>query len=202
MAIRRNGPRTYSEILDVAARVFDERGYHETTVQDIADAINLTKGGLYHHLSGKEETLYAINERYLRAGLKEVEEIASSTSSDVELRLRNLIVAIAGQHDTYEADLRVALLEFDSVSPEHRGELIKLRDRYESTVEAVIREGMEAGVFDGGADPDLLTKFLFGALNWMCLWYRPGGAYTARQIGETYADLILSSFKAAPGNDY
>ena len=60
----------YTRVLDVAARVFEEKGYHAATMQDIADEADLTKGGLYHYLTGKAETLFAINERYLLAGTR------------------------------------------------------------------------------------------------------------------------------------
>ena len=195
MARNRKGPSTYSDILDVAARVFDTKGYHEATVQDIADAANLTKGGLYHHLSSKEATLFAINERYLLVGLDEIQAIAGDESKPIETRLHDLVVAIAAQHDTYDPDLRVSLRQFDSVGTEYREKLIALRDRYEAIIESLLRDAVREGIVVD-MDVHVMSKYFFGALNWMCMWYRPGGAYTARQIGEMFAELILSSLLA------
>jgi TetR/AcrR family transcriptional regulator, cholesterol catabolism regulator len=184
------GPNTYSEMLDVAARVFDRKGYHEATMQDIADAAKLTKGGLYHHLSSKEETLFAINERYLRSGLTEIKLITSKPVPPEE-RLRELLVAIAAQHDRANPDLRVSLLHFDAVRQPYRKRLIGLRNEYESVVKALLSECISAGVLVD-TDVDLLVKFAFGSLNWMCIWYRPRGRYTAREVGEAFADYMLT----------
>lgn len=192
VARNRQRPASYAEVLDVAARIFSEKGYHQATMQDIAEAARLTKGGLYHHLSSKEATLFAINERYLLSGLAEVRLLAGADGVPVEQRLRNLVVAIAAQHDRYNQDLRIALLEFDSVGPTYRKRLIRLRDEYQGVIRDLIEDGIKQGaVVDD--DPDLLVKFIFGALNWMSLWYRPEGRYTAAQIGETFARLILSA---------
>jgi len=185
----------YTRVLDVAARVFDEKGYHEATMQDIADAADLTKGGLYHYLSGgKAETLFAINERYLLAGMTEVKEIAARDDLSALDKLRALAIAIAAQHDTFNPDLRVALREFFSAGADTQARLIALRDEYEAIITEVIAAGIAAGEVRDG-DPDLLVKFFFGPLNWMSIWYRPG-RYSAAEIGDRFAELIVRSLAA------
>jgi TetR/AcrR family transcriptional regulator, cholesterol catabolism regulator len=185
----RKSATAYGEILDVAAKVFDERGYHESSVQDIADAAGLTKGGLYHHLSSKEATLFAINERYLRAGLAEVKAIAVREDVPVADRLRELVIAIASQHDTYYPDLRVTLREFDVLHDDFRNQLIGLRDEYEGVIRTVLETGIREGAIVD-EDPEVLLMFLFGALNWMCMWYRQDGSLKAADWGQHFSDLI------------
>jgi TetR/AcrR family transcriptional regulator, cholesterol catabolism regulator len=182
----------YPEILDVAATVFDERGYHESSVQDIADAAGLTKGGLYHHLSSKEATLFAINERYLKAGLAEIKEIVDQPDVAVVERLSQVVVAHAAHHDTYYPDLRVTLREFDNVTGEYREQLIGLRDEYERIVRRLIEDGINEGTIVD-EDPEVLVMFVFGTLNWMCMWYRRDRQYTAAEFGQRFAELIRSA---------
>jgi AcrR family transcriptional regulator len=183
----------YGKVLDAAARIFDEKGYHDATMQDIADAAGLAKGGLYHYLSSKAETLLAINERYLLAGLEQVKEIAE-TDLTPEEKLRALAIVVAAQHDTYNPDLRVALREFASSRGETHDKLLGLRNNYETLVRRVIVEM----VGDQEMDPDLLVKFFFGSLNWMSIWYRPG-RYSAAEVGTKFADLIVAAFTGGVG---
>jgi AcrR family transcriptional regulator len=186
----------YTRVLDVAARVFDEKGYHAATMQDIADEADLTKGGLYHYLTGKAETLFAINERYLRAGLAEIQEIADDETLGPLEKVGRLATTIAAQHDTFNPDLRVALREFFAEGADTQTRLIALRDEYESIVKSVIAEGVAAGeIID--ADPNLLVKFFFGPMNWMSIWYR-AGRYSAKEIGEVFSGLLTQAFAAKP----
>lgn len=181
----------YGKVLDIAARVFDEKGYHEATMQDIADAAGLAKGGLYHYLTGKAETLAAIHERYLMAGLAQVRAIAEADLPPVE-KLRQLAVTIAAQHDTYNPDLRLALREFSATRGAMHDRLLDLRNDYEAIVRGVLAE-----IVDGAeADLDLFVKFFFGPLNWMSMWYRPG-RYSAAEVGDQFAALIVAAFTGA-----
>lgn len=188
---------TYSRILDAAARVFEEKGYHDATMQDIANAAGLTKGGIYHHLPSKAETLFAINERYLKAGLNEIRAIVDDPAPGSVEKLRRLAIAIAGQHDTYGTDLRVALRESFSAGSDQHERLVWLRDRYESVIKEVFTEGVESGAFIK-MDVDLLVKFFFGSLNWMSMWYHHG-KYSAVQIGEAFSELLLRAFQTGDG---
>jgi AcrR family transcriptional regulator len=190
---------SYSRILDAASRVFDEKGYHGSTVQDIADAAQLTKGGLYHHLTSKEEALYGIQERILNAGLTDLLAISQDVDSPVETRIRGAVEAIAAQHDTYTPDLRVALRDFGSLGPEYRKKIVDLRDQLEDAVEGLLAEGISAGVVIDES-PDLLAKYLFGALNWMCMWYRPSGELSAQAIGAAFAGVALQGILVPSGS--
>jgi AcrR family transcriptional regulator len=193
----RSAALTYSEILDIAAAVFDANGYHQTTMQDISDAAGLTKGGLYHHLESKEATLFAINERYILEGLDQVRKVVEDEHLSLDARLHRVVVTIAAQHDAYHHDLRLTLRELDSISPPFRGQLTDLRDLYQGTVRRLIVDAIAAGLLVD-RDPDLMLMFLFGVVNWMCMWYRIDGRYSATEIGGEFADLVLRALRNNP----
>jgi AcrR family transcriptional regulator len=193
----RSAALTYSEILDIAAAVFDTNGYHQTTMQDISVAAGLTKGGLYHHLESKEATLFAINERYILEGLDQVRSVVEDSSLSLDSRIYKVVMTIAAQHDTYHHDLRLTLRELDSISPPFREQLTDLRDLYQGTVRQLIVDAIGAGLVVD-RDPDLILMFLFGAVNWMCMWYRSAGRYSAAEIGAEFADLILRALRPGP----
>jgi len=188
---------SYFAILDAAAKVFNQKGYNRSTVQDIATAANLTKGGLYHHLSSKEQALYGINERILNSLLTDVGAVASDQQLSVSLRIQSVIELMARQHDKLVPYLRVALLDFGSLEGEHREQIFSLRHQLESIIKSLLAEGIKEGVIVD-EDPDLLSKFLFGAVNWMCMWYQPSGKFSATAIGELFAQITLHGLAPAP----
>jgi AcrR family transcriptional regulator len=188
-------PGSYSKILDAASRVIEERGYHGSTVQHIADAAQLTKGGVYYYLRSKEEALFGINERILQLGLEETLAVLQKTELPVEERLWHAMVTIAAQHDTYTPDLRVALREFSSLTAGYREKVIELRDQLEGAIKALLVEGINAGIIVDES-PELLSKYIFGALNWMSVWFHPSGAFSGREIGEAFARYTLNGLLA------
>ena len=188
---------SYFAILDAAAQVFNQKGYNRATVQDIATAANLTKGGLYHHLSSKEQALYGINERILSSLLTDVGAVASDQQLSVSLRIQSVIEVMVRQHDTLVPYLRVALLDFGSLEGEHREQIFSLRHQLENIIKTLLAEGIKEGVIVD-EDPDLLSKFLFGAVNWMCMWYQPSGKVSATAIGELFAQITLHGLAPAP----
>lgn len=190
----RAATQTYDEILNVAASVFDRLGFHAATMEDVARAAGLTKGGLYYYLSGKEETLLAIHERYLTAGLEEIRRIAGDSTTSSLDRLRRVIVELAAQQDRFRSELRLTLMELNALGSDNRSRVNEKRDAFEGVVGDLLEEGMADGHLRRG-DRRLMTKFVFGSLNWMGVWYRPDGGYPADEIGVYFADLILGGLQ-------
>jgi len=109
------------------------------------------------------------------------------------------IEVIAAEHDTFAPDLRVALRDFGSLSTQYREKTVAVRDQLEGAVQTLLAEGVGAGVIID-EDPALLSKYLFGTINWMCMWYRPSGDLRAREIGERFAGVMLTGL-VAPSAD-
>lgn len=191
----RQATQNVSDLLDVAARIFDAKGFHHATMSDVAEAAGITKGGLYYYLDGKEDTLLRIHRRYLQAGLREMRSIADDPELSPLEKLRALVIAVCAQHDEYYYDLRLTLMEFSSLTGDLRDEVIALRDEYEHVVRGIFEEGLAKGVLAPG-DPDLYAKYVFGACNWMCVWYRQGRGQSAAAIGAQFADLVVNGLVA------
>jgi len=200
-ATTERGQKSYTAILDAAARVFDEKGYHSSTVQDIADAAKLTKGGLYHHLSSKEQALYGINERILTSLLADMRAVTADHELSVATRIQRAVQLMAEQHDTLTPDLRVALLDFSSLTGEYRERILAIRDDLENIVKTLLIEGIDAGVIVRES-PELLSKYVFGAINWMCIWYRESGVFSAHQIGELFSQITLRGISLSDGDSH
>ena len=176
-------------ILQAAAVIFQEKGYHAASMQDIAEAVDLKKGSLYHHVSSKQEILLALLDEALDLIFERLQPIQEKDLSP-STKLRQL----TGAYLSFLAEKRslssVLLLEYRSLEPELKKQHIPRRDRVESIWIETVTEGINGSEFNS-SDPGLTTKALFGALNWAITWYREDGPLSIEEIADQLTDLFL-----------
>lgn len=179
---------TRDRILEEAARLFTEKGYEATSVQDIAQALALSKAALYHHFRSKEEILFEISllalEGLLRAG-----EGALRVEDPKEALLR-FMEAHARYFEENYAFFVTMLQGIKSLSPENRARTVALRDRHEANLREILRRGVAQGAFRP-VDVALAGRAVLSMLNWMIRWFHPGGPLRAEEVVRGYFDLIL-----------
>ena len=180
---------TRNDILDAAAQIFSQKGYHGTSMQDIAVAVNLQKASLYHHVSSKQEILYKLLNRGLEILSQRVEASIADPGSPDE-RLRRAINEYLITLTEYQDLTSVLLLEYRSLEPDYLGFHISERDRFERIWHDLIEEGVEAGIFTC-EHPSLSARALLGVMNWTVTWFRVDGAMTAQEIADQITDLFL-----------
>jgi AcrR family transcriptional regulator len=184
------------DVLRAAARVFRERGFHGTSMQQIANAVGLQKGSLYHHINSKEELLHDVMMAGLMQLSERLEAVATSTFPPAE-KLRKLVET----HIYYAAEnldiATVVLFEHRAImgSPMLRQEYIARRDLFESQFRTVIQEGVDSGVFQE-VDVPIVSQALLGAHNWLVMWYRPDGRLPPQEIATVIADTFLHGLLA------
>jgi len=178
-----------SDILQAAAQIFRQKGYHAASMQDIANAVHLQKASLYHHVTGKQDILLAILDYALDLLIADLEEVVA-TDLPPEEKLRQAMRAYVGRL-TQDADLAaVLLLEYRSLEAKTRAQHIKRRDRYEHIWRNLIKEGVEEKAFQP-VDDVVATFALLGVQNWMITWFKRGGPLTAEQLADRFCDLFL-----------
>ena len=156
-------------LLDEAARLFGERGFHGTTIRDVVRGVDMLPGSLYYHFAAKEDLLAAVYAEGVRRITERV-NAAIAKRSDPWQRLTAACVAhleaLLDEGDCAQVMIRVR----PSDVPVAAAELTALRDRYES----VFVELIDALPLRAGVDRRSLRLMLLGALNWSQTWYRPG----------------------------
>jgi len=179
-----------TDMVQAAARLFSERGYHGTSIQHLADALGLQKGSLYSHIGSKEELLFdVVNEgadRFLERG-----ERALTLQALASVRLKRLLVAHIETAIEHLDAATVFLNEWRYLSAERRDEIQAKRDRYEEIVRQIITEGIEAGEFRDDANVRFAARLVLSAGNWTYAWFKPGGELGPTEIGERFADLLI-----------
>ncbi len=187
---------TRQAILDAAAQVFSQKGFHAASMQDIAEAVNLQKGSLYHHVSSKQEILALLLDQALDLLIEHMETvIAQPLPADAKLRLATAeYLTTILEHKELAA---VLLLEHRSLDPDLAANHKFGRDRFEGLWRDLVRQGMEEGVFTY-PDTTMAVLAIMGSLNWAITWFRPDGSLTPSQIADQFAELILSGLRTRP----
>jgi AcrR family transcriptional regulator len=180
---------TREGILEAAARIFSEKGFHATSMQDIAKAVQLQKASLYHHFSSKQEILVEILDEALDL-INNRLEIVRSQSLSADEKLRQAMVSYLQTITENQNLAAVLLLEIRSVDPELKARQASRREKFESLWKDLIIEGKQQGIFNN-VDPSLTGRAILGVMNWTVTWYRPDGPRTANEIAVVYADLLL-----------
>jgi AcrR family transcriptional regulator len=177
-----------TDILKSAAAAFRRRGYHGASVDEIASALNMTKGNLYYYFANKEEILFACHEYSLDKLLALMEEVHADTATP-EIKLRRLVLAFV---HTILDDLHGTALTLDpeALSPPLLKRVIAKRDQFDHGIRDIIQQGIDQGVFRPG-DPKMIEFAMMGAVNWISKWFDPAGTQTSDQIGDAFADYLV-----------
>jgi AcrR family transcriptional regulator len=178
-------------IYRVAAEVMCQKGYEGTSMNDIADAVGLTKAGLYHYIRGKEDLLFQI----MSYGMDMVEQDAIAPAKQAEdplERLRIIIWRHAKRVLEVGGAVSILLDEMYALTPAHR-RAIKARKRayfdlVRETLDQLSAEGKLRDV-----SPTVATFSLFGMVNWVSRWYRRDGRLSSEQILSDFLDIALNS---------
>jgi AcrR family transcriptional regulator len=188
MAKFANGTDRRIEILKSAAAAFRRRGYHGASVDEIASALDMTKGNLYYYFQNKEEILFACHDYSLDELLSLMDQVRGEASSPAD-KLRRLILAFI--HMMLDELQGTALtLDLQALSPTLLKRVIAKRDRFDHGLREIIQQGMTDGLFRPG-DPKMIGFAIMGAVNWITKWFDPEGPMTSEEIGQRFADYLV-----------
>jgi len=176
-----------------AAHLFREKGYERTTVRDLAAAVGIQSGSIFHHFRTKEEILQAVmTEAILFNTQRMRERLAGADTVEEELRALVACELESINGDTGEA-MTVLVYEWRSLSESSQKRILKLRDTYEGLWMDVLTRASEQGLIR--ADPFVMRRFLTGALSWTITWYRADGGMTLSDL----ADQIMAMLHLPAG---
>jgi len=184
------------EIIAAAAKVFQTKGYHAATVQDIADAVGILKGSLYHHFKSKEDLLYLIVKEPIARIYERMSEIVDS-DLPAEEKLRRAIRAHLEAFDQHYPHLFVYLHEREEMKRRFREQFKLSPKQYERCWQQILREGVKSGEFRPDLDVQVVSYGVLGMLNWLYKWYDPRGRLSVREVADQLSTLALAGLAAA-----
>jgi len=185
------------QILEVAAQIIRQKGFHATSMQDIADGVSLQKASLYHHVASKQEILLELLDQALDLITDSVTQVMQQDISPQEKIRQACQVYLSTLADRSDV-VSVLLLEHRSLEPKYRAKHIPRRDRFEKLWRMIIQEGIDKGVFCDTMDIPLTARTLLGDLNWVITWYKPNGPLSTDQIADHISALIMNGLLCRP----
>lgn len=195
MAEPNGGATTEERIRQAATELFYERGFHGTTMREIAVAVGIKAGSLYNHYAGKEDILFRIVSDTTRDFLEGASAaIAGQTTPEAKLR------ALLEWHILFHAERRleakVADNELRSLVGEQREAVVHLRDRYESMLRGVLREGESSSGWSI-SDLSLVSIGIETMCTEVAMWFRDSGRFSAEKVARVYLEFILGGLRAS-----
>lgn len=182
-------------IIREAAKVFNRRGSHGTTLDDVAERLGVTKTALYRYVQNKNDLLYACHEEAMEIAREAMDRgEAEGTDGLEKIRigmkgyLREMIGAMG---------VPVLILEENALTGESADRIIALRDAFEKRMRRLVEEG----IADGSIlplNPKLAIFMLLGAVHWVTKWYSPAGPWTADDVSDALMELVIRGLAAKP----
>jgi TetR/AcrR family transcriptional regulator, cholesterol catabolism regulator len=187
--------RRADEILELAARLFYERGYPGVSTRALAQAAGIQGASLYHHFSSKEEILYRITQYGSEGFFAELQPILTGPGS-FATRLSEFVRAYVRRSQARRYPIAVLFRDGGHLSPEHAEELRLVRRRFQQSVQRFIAQGAAAGEFSV-PDPKVAGIAVLDLLKGVDGWARPSGRLDLDAVAATYATLIGQMIGAA-----
>jgi AcrR family transcriptional regulator len=188
----RDRQRKRDAVIQAAARAFRARGYHNTSLEDIANDLNVTKPTVYHYVENKEQLLFEC----FRSGLQQImaafEEVADSKANARD----RLAVVMTRYAEAITSDFGWCMVQAENQ------DLSAAMSRKVKTLKSEIDQGLRRLILEGSkdgslrrCDPKMAAFAIAGAFNWIAHWYRSDDALSATQIAEQFIDLFVDGLR-------
>ncbi len=190
------------EVLREAAASFNFKGYHATSMNEIAVSLGVTKAALYHYFPNKNSLLAACFEQAMEAAFASLERGRKEGKNGRD----RLVLTISGYVSQLIDELNccVVLMEEQALEPNDRAKLVRQRDKFERALRSLVKEGIEDGSVVP-CDPKLAIFVILGAMNWVPKWFKPSGTWKPEQLtvalGQIFERALSSSPAAAMPRD-
>ena len=180
-------------LIQEAARAFSARGYHDTSLVDVARELGVTKGALYYYVKSKQEILFECHMSSIELGDRAIEHARSIDGSGFAS-----VVALAHRYMELlvgESGTLAVLTEFDALEPENRKIVAAGRTRFGNTFRELIERGQADGSVRGAINAKIAEFFYLGAVNWATRWFDPGGELDGSLVAAQFADLFAAAIR-------
>jgi AcrR family transcriptional regulator len=182
-------------VIRAAARAFNRKGYHNTSLDDIAAVLEVTKPTVYYYVSNKEQLLFecfVAGIEQIRGAFREARRLEAPARERLKAVLRHYGAAIAS-----EFGWCMVRAEDQDLSPDMSGHIKALKSEIDQGIRRLLREGVQDGSIHP-CDPKMTAFALAGALNWIAHWYREDQSMTGEQIAEAFIGVFECGLSPRP----
>lgn len=191
------GRRREREIYRAAVDIFHRKGFSDTSVEDIAEAVGILKGSLYHYIDSKEDLLFGI----LHEVHTEVDELLAAARARTDVSSLMRLLDYVHRQMTYNAEnvekISVYYHDLKQLSESRLAQITELRHVHESYVRQLINEAQAQGEIAADLDARLIAAQVFASMGWLYTWYRGGGSISAESIADFTVEFLRRGLSPA-----
>jgi TetR/AcrR family transcriptional regulator, cholesterol catabolism regulator len=181
-----------SKIINTSILLFEKKGFSQTSIQDIVDALGVTKGTFYYYFSSKEELLMDIHLQYIDDLLKRQNLILSGPNSSCRGKIEEIIDLLISDIKNQGPSARVFFRELRHLNGENVAMIKNKRAEFRLGIEHLVQEGVEKGEFKSNLKADLVAFGILGVTNWSYQWFNPDGKVADKELSAIFTDMILN----------
>lgn len=183
-----------NKIIKQSILLFEKKGFSQTSIQDITNSLDVTKGTFYYYFSSKEQLLMKIHLAYIEGLLEKQSEIINSTLTQSE-KLDHMIYLLISDIRTNGSSGRVFLRELPHLSKGNAIKIKKKRAKFRLNIEQVVKGGITSGEFKSNLKTNIVTLGILGIINWSYQWYNPKGEISEEELTDIFSNLILNGIE-------
>jgi AcrR family transcriptional regulator len=180
-----------TNLIEQSLLLFEKQGFAETSIQEIVEACQVTKGTFYYYFKSKAELLFDIQLDYLNEVIREQLVILSSLEESPQ-KLKQMITLLIEKIKTDGPNARIFFREMRHLPEEDLKIILEKRDQIRLNLTCVIEKGITSRKFVTHLHPDFVTFAILGMCNWSYSWFDPKGPEPEETLIQTYVDLLLN----------
>ena len=180
------------KITEQSVLLFEKKGFSQTSIQDIADALNVTKGTFYYYFSSKEQLLMEIHSHYIDDLLQRQGTIIADDTATYKEKLRRIIRLLIFDIRDKGASARVFFREMKHLSDVNAEQVKQKREEFRQNIEKIISGGISNGEFSEELQADMIAFGILGVTNWSYQWYDPNGKISEDALSTIFVNMILN----------
>ncbi|MTH55337.1 TetR family transcriptional regulator [Bacillus mangrovi] len=185
------------QIRQISIQLFAEKGFKETSIQDIVNALDVTKGTFYYYFTSKEQLLMDIHLSYIDALLEKQKAILNDGNRSSREKLYDVIFLLIHDIEKEGLSAKVYFREMRNLSEPHFSKIAEKREQFRKQIEAILVEGMEKQEFRKDLPVDIVALGVLGMANWSYFWFNPEGRESDRAVSDIFMKLLLEGLKGS-----
>ena len=178
-----------------AIRLFEQKGFSETSIQDIVESVGVTKGTFYYYFTSKEQLLMDIHLSYINELLSGQETILQDPSKGCKDKLFDMVYMLLKSIKFKKSSATIFFREMKNLSEDKLDQILPKRDEFRNKIEGLLIEGVKLGEFRSSLDTSIISFAILGVVNWSYQWFDPDGKKTDREVAEIFMEMILHGIK-------
>lgn len=172
--------------------LFGEKGFSETSIQDIVEALGVTKGTFYYYFSSKQQLLADIHLSFIDDILTREKEIFADAGKDCKTKIYEIVKMLIQNIEKQGPAARTFFRELRHLKKDQVAEVMEKRDQFRLYLQKVVENGIEHGELRSDLRADIVTFGILGMCNWSYFWFEPDGEVPDEKVALIYTEMILN----------